>query len=93
MQVQNSIFKIEKKIKLAKIFDMRHHKTKIGFHLEVALFFSKLFPTQILHKFQVCAICKKREDTLKIGKISYPYEKIFPFQDFPFWILDFLPNI
>jgi hypothetical protein len=52
MQVQKlSIFKMEKKIKSAKILDMQHRKTKIGLHLGVAFFFSKLFATQILYKF------------------------------------------
>jgi hypothetical protein len=52
MQVQKlSIFKMENQIKSAKIFDMQHPKTKIGLHLGVAFFFSKLFPTQILYKF------------------------------------------
>jgi hypothetical protein len=93
MQVQkNSIFKIEKNIKSAKIFDMRHRKTKIGFQLEVAFFFSKLFPTQILHKIQVCAIARKEKTPLRLEILHTHMKKYFHFKIFHFGFWSFYPT-
>jgi hypothetical protein len=47
-----------------------------------------------LNTTQISSLChrKKREDTLKIGNISYPYEKIFHFKIFHFGFWIFYPT-